>query len=185
MRQWVYTLCRTHRGVPDYASENESEVFMKSVIVIIAILFSYYAIGGMATTNIMRLLRGEETPQTYPHCHCASCRHIIPVYNQFPLFSYVFNGGKCRYCGAAIPFLTTFIEIEIGVMMSVITALCAFSPLGVVFSFLAYEGVRWIMILKYGHREQNFVREYYTALGFMFIAFCLVEFMSLLYTYCC
>lgn len=158
---------------------------MKTVFVIACIFFSYYAIGGMATTNIMRLLRGEKTSQTYPHCHCANCQHIIPVYNQLPLFSYLLNGGKCRYCGVKIPVLTTYIETGIGVMMSVITALFHFSPFGVLLSFLAYEGVRWIMILKYGRRRHNFVHEYYVAVGFMAIAFCLVEFMSLIYTYCC
>lgn len=158
---------------------------MKGYFVIGCILLSYYALGGMATTNMMRLLRGETTKQTYPHCHCAKCGHIIPVYNQFPLFSWLLSRGKCKYCGATIPILTTFIEVGVGVLMSVISALFNFSPLGVALSFVSYEVMRWILIVKYGPRKKDFVKEYYVALAFVLIAFVLVEFMSLCYTYWC
>lgn len=34
---------------------------------------------------------------------CASCGHILSVLDLFPVFSYLFLRGKCRYCGAKIP----------------------------------------------------------------------------------
>ena len=34
--------------------------------------------------------------------HCMSCGHQLAWYDLFPLFSYLFLGGKCRYCKAKI-----------------------------------------------------------------------------------
>lgn len=158
---------------------------MKGIVVIVSMLFSYYAIGGMATTNIMRLLAGETTKQSYPHCRCGACNHIIPVYHQFPLISYCMARGRCRYCGVAIPPLTTFIEISAGVIMAAITIVFGFRPLGVTVSFLTYEVFRWVMIRKYGRRSQDFWKEYAIAFAYIVLAYVLVMCMSLMYTYWC
>lgn len=34
---------------------------------------------------------------------CLSCGHILSFLDLFPVFSYLFLRGKCRYCGAKIP----------------------------------------------------------------------------------
>lgn len=34
--------------------------------------------------------------------HCMTCGHQLAWYDLFPLFSYLFLGGKCRYCKAKI-----------------------------------------------------------------------------------
>ena len=34
--------------------------------------------------------------------HCMSCNHKLGVLDLFPIFSYIFLGGKCRYCKAKI-----------------------------------------------------------------------------------
>lgn len=35
--------------------------------------------------------------------HCASCGHVLGVPDLVPVFSYLFSGGRCRYCKAKIP----------------------------------------------------------------------------------
>ncbi len=34
--------------------------------------------------------------------HCFSCGHRLAWYDMFPIFSWIFLRGKCRYCGSAI-----------------------------------------------------------------------------------
>lgn len=34
---------------------------------------------------------------------CTECGHILSALDLFPVFSYLFLRGKCRYCGAGIP----------------------------------------------------------------------------------
>lgn len=34
--------------------------------------------------------------------HCTSCGHELSVKDLFPIFSYIFLRGKCRYCGAKV-----------------------------------------------------------------------------------
>lgn len=34
---------------------------------------------------------------------CVSCGHVLSFPDLFPVFSYLFLRGKCRYCGAGIP----------------------------------------------------------------------------------
>lgn len=36
--------------------------------------------------------------------HCDYCGHTLGVRDLFPIFSYIFSGGKCRYCGAKLSF---------------------------------------------------------------------------------
>lgn len=42
---------------------------------------------------------------------CPSCKHQLGVLDLIPIFSYLFLGGKCRYCDAKIPVRDTLVEI--------------------------------------------------------------------------
>lgn len=42
--------------------------------------------------------------------HCTKCNHKLAWYDLFPLFSYLFLGGKCRYCGEHISAQYPIIE---------------------------------------------------------------------------
>lgn len=41
---------------------------------------------------------------------CPTCKHELKWLDLFPIFSYVFLKGKCRYCGAKIPMRDTLLE---------------------------------------------------------------------------
>ena len=154
-----------------------------NIIIYIAIILSYYFISGMATTNILRLLKGSVNRQNTLHCYCDNCGHIIPVYHQFPIFSYFASKRKCRYCGTPIPFSNTAMEIAVFATMSLVTILLRFQLLGIVLSFVAYEVIRIIMLIRFGKRTDHFITEYIIALLYMLIAFLLVMFMCLLAKY--
>ncbi len=57
----------------------------------------------------------KETVVTTPS-HCMSCGHKLAWYDLFPLFSYLFLGGKCRYCKAKISFQYPLVESLNGVL---------------------------------------------------------------------
>lgn len=72
------------------------------------------------------------------------------------------------------------LEIFIFVGMSVVAALFGFSVLGVLMSFVFYEIVRAAFVIRYGKRENNFKKEYITAMLMNITPFILVEFLAVI-----
>jgi leader peptidase (prepilin peptidase) / N-methyltransferase len=68
-------------------------------------------IGSFLNVVIYRLHTGKSinTPS-----HCLSCGTRLQWYELFPVFSYVFLGGRCRTCGAYVPFRYLFVELLTG-----------------------------------------------------------------------
>ncbi|MFZ8864453.1 MAG: prepilin peptidase [Rickettsiales bacterium] len=44
--------------------------------------------------------------------HCPSCKHILTMLDLVPLFTWLLNNGKCRYCKSEIHFRYPLIEIS-------------------------------------------------------------------------
>lgn len=59
--------------------------------------------------------------------HCMSCGHQLAWYDLFPLFSYLFLGGKCRYCKAKISKQYPLVEFVNGIMAVLCFAFAGFS----------------------------------------------------------
>src|SRR3989344_917801 len=53
---------------------------------------------------------------------CFSCNTKLQTKDLFPLFSYLFLKGRCRYCGIKIPREALFVEIIMGIV-SILVAL--------------------------------------------------------------
>ena len=47
---------------------------------------------------------------------CMKCKHVLAWYDLFPLFSYLFLRGKCRYCGKKISIQYPIVEAINGVV---------------------------------------------------------------------
>ncbi len=56
--------------------------------------------GSFLNCSAMRIARGEDFVKG--RSHCMSCSHELKAPDLVPVFSYVFNRGRCRYCGAKI-----------------------------------------------------------------------------------
>lgn len=52
--------------------------------------------------------------------HCMSCGHVLGVLDLIPLFSWLFLGGKCRYCKAKVPARYFLAEL----FMAAMTLVC-------------------------------------------------------------
>ena len=42
--------------------------------------------------------------------YCPQCGHVLGVFDLFPIFSWLFLGGKCRYCKCKIPARHVIVE---------------------------------------------------------------------------
>ena len=147
----------------------------KTILIKLAICIAYYHLGGMATTNMLRLCKGNEL-SVLPECNAS-----IPWYLQLPVISYIVCKGRCRNCGSSIPKDALVLEITVITVMTVLSFLFDFSPTGVVASFVAYGLIKIICIIINGKRENNFIKEYILSVLQNVIPFALVEFMAILY----
>jgi len=67
-------------------------MFLVDVIVLVlSLLF-----GSFFNVVAIRLLKKESI--SYPPSHCTSCNHRLGFFDLFPLFSFLFLKGRCRYC---------------------------------------------------------------------------------------
>ena len=69
--------------------------------------------------NVLVLRRG--TGKTVGgRSQCASCGHQLGVFDLIPLFSFVFLGGKCRYCKTKISKIYPLVEFGTGILFLLI-----------------------------------------------------------------
>ena len=72
-------------------------------IIFIALTFILGAvIGSFLNVVIIRAPRHERITGAHNRSHCMSCGHQLNALDLVPIFSYIFLGGKCRYCKARI-----------------------------------------------------------------------------------
>lgn len=69
------------------------------ILIIAAAAFGLIA-GSFLNVVIYRVPRRESV--VLPSSHCPACAHPLAAQDNIPLISYLFQKGKCRYCGARI-----------------------------------------------------------------------------------
>ena len=52
----------------------------------------------------------------YPPSHCPKCKHRLTPLELIPIFSYLFQGGKCKNCKCTIPLFHPLYEIFVGLL---------------------------------------------------------------------
>ncbi len=71
-------------------------------------------LGSFFNVCIYRIPREQSI--VFPPSHCASCNTRLKWTDLFPLFSYLFLSGKCRYCHERISFRYPLIELLTGMI---------------------------------------------------------------------
>ena len=89
------------------------DVFLYAMIFIAGTVF-----GSFCTLAVYRIPRKENI--TYVRSHCVSCNHKLSVLDLVPILSYLFLGGKCRYCKEKIRSRYILLEISSGLVFLLI-----------------------------------------------------------------
>lgn len=153
------------------------------VVIKIGIIFCYLHIAALATTDIIRLLKGCSLSVFDFDCACDKCGHKISIIYQIPIVSYIICKGKCKYCGEKIEIKNFLLEIMLFLVFTVISLILEFSPLSVLFSFMFYEMIKLLLIIIKGKKEHNFFKEYFLSVFSNIFIFMLVCFLTLLNNY--
>lgn len=75
-------------------------------------------IGSFLNVCIYRIPKGESI--AYPPSHCGNCNHKLGIWDLFPIVSYVFLRGKCRYCNSKVSIQYPLVEALTGVLFLII-----------------------------------------------------------------
>ena len=150
-------------------------------LIVAGLYFYYYHIGGLATTNILRLTAGATLPVLSSQCRCDNCGMKITVLLQMPMISYLACRGRCRSCGMKLPQDQLLLELSIFLGMSLITSIIGFTFSSVTMSFLYYELIRILVIAVNGKRETGFSKQYLIAVLSMIPVYLLTQFLICLY----
>lgn len=71
--------------------------------------------GSFASVIIWRIRSGEGGIAT-GRSHCPKCQHTLGALDLFPVFSYIFLRGKCRFCQEKISPVYPFLELTTGLL---------------------------------------------------------------------
>lgn len=88
-------------------------IFLYTMIFIAGTVF-----GSFCTLAVYRIPRKENI--TYVRSHCTSCNHKLSFIDLIPILSYIFLGGKCRYCKEKIRSRYIILEISSGLVFLLI-----------------------------------------------------------------
>src|SRR6056297_12537 len=71
------------------------------------------AFGSFLNVLVYRIAHNESiTGRSY----CPKCGHRIAWYDNIPLFSFIFLGGRCRHCNKKISWEYFFVELALGLL---------------------------------------------------------------------
>ena len=89
------------------------EIYFYIIIFIIGSLF-----GSFYTLAVYRIPKRQDI--THTHSYCPNCNHKLGFLDLFPILSYIFLRGRCRYCGERIRPRYLVLETLSGVLFVVI-----------------------------------------------------------------
>ena len=82
------------------------------LILIIFIMGTFF--GSFFTLAVYRIPLKKDI--THEHSFCPNCNHKLGTLDLIPVWSYIFLGGKCRYCGEKIRIRYLILEILSGLV---------------------------------------------------------------------
>lgn len=84
------------------------------IIIPVLIFITGLIAGSFFNVVICRLPR--EKSIVFPRSSCNSCGTTLKAMDLIPVLSFIFLGGKCRYCNAKISFRYPFVELLTGIV---------------------------------------------------------------------
>lgn len=87
---------------------------MEEIIFYILIFMIGTLFGSFSTLAVYRLPLHQDI--THKRSYCPNCNHKLAFWDMIPVLSYIFLGGKCRYCGKKIRIRYLLLEILTGMV---------------------------------------------------------------------
>ena len=82
---------------------------MVEIIAVIIVFIMGAFLGSFCTLAVYRIPLKQDI--THERSYCPNCKHKLGFFDLFPIFSYIFLGGKCRYCKEKIRPRYLIIEV--------------------------------------------------------------------------
>lgn len=96
------------------------EIILYIIIFVIGITF-----GSFYTLAVHRIPKSEDI--THTRSYCPYCNHKLNIFDLIPVISYIFIGGKCRYCKQKIKPRYLIIELISGLFFVTVAILMNFN----------------------------------------------------------
>ena len=87
---------------------------MVEIIAAIIVFIMGAFLGSFCTLAVYRIPLKQDI--THERSYCPNCKHKLGFFDLFPIFSYIFLGGKCRYCKEKIRPRYLIIEVLSGIV---------------------------------------------------------------------
>ena len=87
---------------------------MEQIIFYILIFCIGTVFGSFFTLAVYRIPLHQDI--THKRSYCPNCNHKLSFWDMIPILSYVFLGGKCRYCKKKIRIRYLCLEILTGIV---------------------------------------------------------------------
>ena len=105
---------------------------MDFIFYIQVIVFLYgIVIGSFLNVCIYRIPKGEDIVKT--NSHCMNCGTELKWYDLFPVFSFLWLKGKCRYCGVKLSWQYPAVEVLNGILYCIVFAVKGIHTTSVVY----------------------------------------------------
>ncbi len=121
----------------------EGDFVMSSILMYIIIGLFGAVTGSFLNVCIFRI--PEKQSISFPPSHCMSCSHKLAPADLFPIFSYIFLRGKCRYCKSKISPQYPIVEF-----LNCAAYLALFWKFGLSWFFLFFALLSSVMIVLAG-----------------------------------
>ena len=117
-------------------------------IVLYILLFCIGTVfGSFFTLAVSRIPIGQDI--THERSYCPNCNHKLSFIDMIPILSYIFLGGKCRYCKQKIRIRYFILEIFSGIVFALFAMSIKFSMYNLSISNMTYLifGLLYISVL--------------------------------------
>lgn len=114
------------------------------IILYIFIFLIGITFGSFFTLAIYRIPLRQDI--THTRSYCPNCKHKLSFWDMIPVFSYIFLGGKCKYCKKKIRARYFLLELFTGITFVLFSVSINFNIYSISLSTLVYLGVGFLYI---------------------------------------
>jgi len=86
---------------------------MNAILYVLIFLIGIF-FGSFYTLAVYRIPKGQDI--VYTHSYCPNCNHKLGLFELIPIFSYIFQRGKCKHCGEKIRIRYLVLELLSGML---------------------------------------------------------------------